>query len=135
MSGHSNAQDLLQVARDELVKQLLPALPASLRYQALMVANAMAIAARECQTGREATQAELSGLQNLLHETVDARQAGGELQQSLQALRRKLAAEIRLGKFDAPDARRAELLAHLAASAANELAISNPKMLAGRPTA
>ena len=39
--------ELLRVARAELLEQLLPHLPASRHYTARMVANAMAIAARE----------------------------------------------------------------------------------------
>ena len=41
--------ELLRVARAELLDQLLPHLPAAHHYAARMVANAMAIAARELQ--------------------------------------------------------------------------------------
>ena len=41
------APDLLAIARDVLLKDLLPALPADKAFAARMVANAMAIAARD----------------------------------------------------------------------------------------
>lgn len=42
--------ELLRVARAQLLEQLLPHLPAAHHYTARMVANAMAIAARELDT-------------------------------------------------------------------------------------
>jgi len=42
-----NAEALLLQARKTLLEQLLPALPEARRYEALMVASAMAMAARE----------------------------------------------------------------------------------------
>ncbi len=48
------AGELLAVARQTLLSDLLPALPEEMRYQALMLANALAIAGREiAQTGGE----------------------------------------------------------------------------------
>lgn len=47
--------ELLRVARDELLEKLLPKLPDAERYAARMVANAMAIAARELARGPSAT--------------------------------------------------------------------------------
>ena len=46
-----DAHELLDIARSTLLEQLLPALPGELRYPALMIANAMAIAARESRLG------------------------------------------------------------------------------------
>ncbi|HFH3285639.1 DUF6285 domain-containing protein [Pseudomonas aeruginosa] len=47
MSRQPDAAELLHTAREVLLGQLLPALPETLHYQARMIANAMAIAARE----------------------------------------------------------------------------------------
>lgn len=47
MSRLPDAADLLQTARAALLEKLLPALPAELHYKARMIANALAIAARE----------------------------------------------------------------------------------------
>jgi hypothetical protein len=46
MLEQPDAQDLLATARTALLEKLLPALPAHLHYEARMIANAMAIAAR-----------------------------------------------------------------------------------------
>jgi len=46
MLEQPDATDLLNTARDALLQKLLPALPAHLHYEARMIANAMAIAAR-----------------------------------------------------------------------------------------
>jgi len=43
------AAELLAVARKSLLEDLVPALPEDKRYQALMVANALAIAGRELE--------------------------------------------------------------------------------------
>lgn len=42
-----HAEDLLAIARDTLLNELLPHLPPAQKYSALMVANAIAIASRE----------------------------------------------------------------------------------------
>ncbi|ANI17486.1 hypothetical protein A9C11_27420 [Pseudomonas citronellolis] len=47
MSRLPDAADLLQTARAALLEKLLPALPMELHYEARMLANALAIAARE----------------------------------------------------------------------------------------
>lgn len=44
-------QDLLLTARDAVLRQLLPALPAHLHYEARMVASALLIASREAAQG------------------------------------------------------------------------------------
>ena len=46
MQEKPDAADLLATAREALLTSLLPALPPERRYEARMVANAMAIAAR-----------------------------------------------------------------------------------------
>lgn len=52
-----DAASLLEVARDTLLAELLPRLPADSRYAALMIANAMAIATREVRAGPSLTRA------------------------------------------------------------------------------
>lgn len=51
------ASDLLTCARASLLAEVLPHLPAAQKYTALMIANAMAIAAREPSATRGAHQA------------------------------------------------------------------------------
>ncbi len=50
----THAHELLEIARQTLLEQVLPVLPGELRYPALMIANAMAIAARESRLGAHA---------------------------------------------------------------------------------
>ncbi len=121
MSDIPDAANLLATARKLLLAELLPALPEDLRYAGLMVANAMAIAAREHDQDAEALRAEAAGLRELL---ATASPVDGDI----AALRRALAAAIRAGAFDSP-AQQAALIAHLARSSADRTAISNPKAL------
>jgi hypothetical protein len=46
-----NAPNLLTIARQTLIADIIPTLSGDARFKALMVANAMAIAAREVQYG------------------------------------------------------------------------------------
>lgn len=55
-----DAADLLATARASLLEKLLPALPAHLHYEARMVANAMAIAARAGTVDTSAVAARLA---------------------------------------------------------------------------
>jgi hypothetical protein len=121
-----DATELLAIARSTLLDKLLPRVPEELRYDALMIANAMAIAAREHTAGDAAVQAEVLRLAALLTEQREPR-AGAELISTRIELNRRLAAQIRAGRFD--DRHRAALLDHLAQTAADELAVSNPRAL------
>ncbi|PRA66008.1 acyl-CoA dehydrogenase [Pseudomonas sp. MYb187] len=116
--NHPDARELLHIARQTLLQELLPALPADKRYLTLMVANAMAIAGREYQDANSADGLEHEHLQALL----DDRQL------SLGDARQGLAAAIREGRFDGGD-ERSRLLEALQQTTLAQLAISNPKAL------
>jgi len=128
MNDIPDAIKLLAIARATLLDKLLPHIPEELRYDALMIANAMAIAVREQANGAAAVQAELARLRGLFDERAKPL-ASGALDGALDGYRKRLATDIRNGRFDG--AERAALLAHLAQTAADELAISNPKALDG----
>ena len=128
MNDRPDAAELLEAARRTLTDAILPRVPEELRYSALMVANAMAIAAREHAAGDAAAQAELARLRALYAESPQA-VAGAALASALQDCNRRLAADIRAGAFDGR--RRGELLEHLQRTAADQLAIANPKALRG----
>lgn len=113
-----HAHDLLDIARQTLLEQVLPALPGELRYPALMIANAMAIAARENRLGTPARQQELARLAALLDEPAP----------SLHDARRQLARAIREGLHDAPHSART-LVESLRLITLDRLAISNPKAM------
>ena len=57
-----DAEALLGTARDTLMVELLPAIPAEQRYTALMVVNAMGVAAREIALGPQARIREIERL-------------------------------------------------------------------------
>ena len=59
MLEQPQAANLLETARETLLNKLLPALPAHLHYEARMIANAMAIAARETTVDQTALQSRL----------------------------------------------------------------------------
>ena len=120
-----DAAELLGTARETLAGELLPALSGELRYRGLMVANALAIAAREVASGHETIRREIELLRPLAAQAVPPSDAASD---DVHALRRIVAAAIRGGRFD--DAVHATaLLAALDEIAARRLAISNPRAL------
>jgi hypothetical protein len=129
MSDRPNGAELLKIARDALTRELAAELPENRRYLALMIANAMAIAARELVLGDGADRAELTSLRMLFEDRgLDTSE---DVADRLEALNRRLCAEIRTGKFDG-GADEARLRDHLRRSAEARVAISNPKALKTR---
>jgi len=111
----NEAAELLGSARRELLETLLPALPAAHKYTTLMIANGMAIAARELQAGGAGEARELAALR--------ARYAAADC--SLDALRRRLVADIRSGRGDADGRLRTSFIE----TARDALRLSNPGYL------
>jgi hypothetical protein len=109
MPGSWRDERLLETARDVLLDELLPELPAHKRHAALMVANAMAIAARAM---------------NRRHDAVPS----GEL----AAADRRLCESIRHGGADGA-AVAAKVHARLLADTRAKVEVSNPKYLVLRP--
>jgi hypothetical protein len=130
----SDAADLLAIARETLLGELVPALPNERRYAALMVANAMAIAARGHRLAPGAERDEAEALRRLLRDidpppvvVVDVDATAG----ALPALRCALRDAIRAGAFDPPQ-RESALAAALLQIATDQVAIANPKALHDR---
>lgn len=118
MSLPDDLADLLLTARAVLRERIAPAVPAELRFDAAMVANAMAIAARAARGLPGAAEAE--GLRRLYPETAEL---------GLEALRRRLVADIRAGRMDDAGA---HLAAHVLWPRVRErLALSNPEYRTG----
>jgi hypothetical protein len=92
--------ELLDLAREALMRDLLPHLPEERRRDALMVASAIAIARRELERAPPAIDAVA------------------------------LAAEIRAGAYDAPSPQREATRVALWALVKDALRIANPKLLA-----
>lgn len=130
MKDISDAIDLIATARELLLRDLLPTLPKDRRYAGLMVANAMAIAMREQASGDVAAHDEAARLRELFFDMplnirpAEAKDSAVEL----SVLRRAVCTAIRAGRFDG-GARASALIAHLAQTAADWVAISNPKAL------
>ncbi|MCY1402854.1 hypothetical protein D3C76_159070 [compost metagenome] len=120
MNIRPDASELLAIARQTLLSDLLAQLPDSARYQALMVANAMAIAGREYRDGAAADLSETQLLEPLL----------GATGQPLTAARQALCQAIRQGRFDASGREQDGLFSVLSAITQARLSISNPKALA-----
>jgi hypothetical protein len=114
MSFLGATADLLEVARATLREAVLPQLGAEARYEAAMIGNALAIAARELRLGPKARAAERE-LLSTFYEKPEA---------SLDTLRRHLCRDLRAGG-PGPE-REAELQALLRAVVHARLAISNP---------
>jgi hypothetical protein len=120
MRDRPDGAELLHQARSVLLDELAGELPESRRYDVLMVASAMAIAARELEAG-QGREAERAALEALLGPASER-----DLEAALGDLNRRLAADIRAGRLDG-DPRVHEVLGR---DAAARLALSNPKLLA-----
>ena len=118
MTSSTTAQ-LLLTARKELLKELLHKLPDDCHYQALMIANAMQIAARECLDGESArTDTERLKLESF----------GAEPGNTGPVPDKNMARAIRNGEFD-QSARRQSLIRTLLMVNRNALSISSPKFI------
>ena len=118
---------LLKLARAALAEEIVPALPEDARYGARMVANAMAIAAREMIDGEDTARAERTALAELYEEPPPppGRTDAETLDEALTRLNWWLVAEIRAGRRDG-DAR---VHAILRQAARARLRLANPKAL------
>lgn len=114
MNGNEATADLLEVARSTLRDAILPHVAPEARYEAAMVANAVAIAARELVLGPRARAEERELLAGFY----------GTPEATLAELRERLCRDLRGGAV-AP-AREAELRALLHRFVHARLAISNP---------
>jgi Domain of unknown function (DUF6285) len=120
MPDRPDVPALLEEARRTLLETLLPLLPPDRRYDGLMVANAMAIAAREAAQG-DAILREAASMLAPLFPAASA--------EPLRDLEAALAREIRAGLCDAPEPRREAIRNYLRWSVAARLRLSNPKAL------
>jgi hypothetical protein len=107
--------NLLATARDALLQEILPKLSGTDAFTARMIANAMAIAAREAAQN-DAWVAEMRATMQCLTGDADAPD-------------RALAAAIRAGAYDPGSAHYAEATALLREAARLRCAISAPRVL------
>jgi Domain of unknown function (DUF6285) len=125
---------LLNAACDVVRNELVPTLPEKLRYEGLMVANALAIVARQLTAMSFSERAELERVCALLGESgVPKAHVEADAERAvLIAANRRLSREIRAGRFDPGQTGAGRLIEHLQATTRAKLAESNPKALAGR---
>lgn len=130
MRDRPDGADLLAIARKVLREDLIEALPAERRYEALMAANAMAIAARQLAAGEGLERDELNRLAKLLGESAPA-DAGNRdaVRNSLSAFYARLCSAIRRGQLDPGTPDHAEAHAFLVDVARAKVAESNPRYL------
>lgn len=128
MRDHPTGDELLETARDVLRAKLIPALPASRRHNALMIANAMAIAARQLKAGDTQEREELASLGQILAMPADI--PAGELWEALTERNRELCRWIGEGRTQA-DQLRKTVFQHLLRTARSRREESNPKALGG----
>jgi len=129
MQDRPTSSELLQVARDALVQDLLPEITGEKRYVALMVANALAILGRDLESDAAFLKKEMKRLQGLLGTSLPEVEGHDALRAEVERLNRQLVAKIRAGAFDEPEAACPRLQAHLLATTHEKLATSNPKAL------
>lgn len=122
MSDRPTADDLLGIARDSVLVELLPLLPKSAHYTARMVANALAIARRE--QASLTVDADADALASLVI------LAGGDAAAPAAEWAVHLVARIRSGTFDEVPELRRQLVDALARWTRARVAISNPRILA-----
>ena len=128
MTDKPDAAALLEEARRTLLETLLPLLPPERRYDCLMVANAMAIAAREAGQGGDSAREDVKQLAALFPASAAA--SSENFRTELLQLEALLAREIRAGLCDAPGPRRDAIRDYLRASATARARVSTPKALA-----
>lgn len=126
MNNAPDGVELLRTARKVVRDKLSAGACKDRRYQALMVANAMAIAARELQTGDRFLREELRMLEELYGESA-AENAGNTLREKVSGLNARLARDIRAGVMDGACAQGVRVL--LKAQVIARLRVSNPKYL------
>ena len=126
MRNKPDAAELLHIARETLLNDLLELLPEERRYAMRMAANALAIAARETEVGEADLVDELRLLSELYGEDV-VQDSGATLQERSAKMNKRFARDIRDGIFDGACAQgvRALLMDQVRA----RLAISNPAYL------
>ena len=131
MRDQPTGDQLLDTARAILREELIPALPADKRHAALMIANAMAIAARQLRNGDAPERDELANLARLLSlPAADTDTAAAGLRESLLERNRELCRWIRGGRTDAGSLRHA-VRKHLLDTTRRKVEESNPKALGG----
>jgi len=119
MRTRPEGADLLEAAQALMRERLLADLPPQRKHEALMICNAMNIAARQLRYGEQPQREELQSLQTLLQEERVGLLAGNRL----------LAMRLREGGGDPGQSSRVQILAHLRSAVGQAVAESSPEYL------
>ena len=129
MRDHPKGAALLSIAQKVMRERIVSLLPAEVKHEALMVLNAMSIAARQLEQGDTAERQELRGLESLLCSVPTEASDIAELQSLLVAANHTLVQKIRAGSSEPESAQRANQYEHLMLVAHQRVSESNPKYL------
>ena len=125
MAEKPTQRELLEAVQKFLERDLLPELEGVRRFHTRVAVNVLGIVLRELALQGEQRPAQYARLAALLGRDAAAPAEPEALARAIEALERELCARIRAGFGDAPDERE-RLLAHLHATAAERIAVSNP---------
>lgn len=128
MRERPTGEELLAVARKVLREELMPLLPSDQRYDALMIANAMGIAARQLAFGNGPDHEERDRLTDLLVRAEACDRTTAE-NSGLAELYRLIGAKIRAGDFDPAASGYDSLRTFLLDTTIQRLRESDPKTL------
>jgi len=128
MHDGPTSKDLLETAHAVLRNDILPDVSSGNKHNVLMIANAMAIAARQIELRCDADKSELLSLRHLFSEALGDDQTPTSSRE-IAGLNKLLTAEIMSLSFGQPSKRRDEIFTHLVENITRELNISNPKYL------
>ena len=132
MNDRPTPGELVDAVRLFLEKELLPGLSdARLRFQTLVAANVLTIAAREIQHEEALLGEEHCMLAPLLGEGGEAPAGIGALRQAVQEMNERLCTRIQQGDYDAPEQRQALALVQRRL-VLRKLEVANPRHLAER---
>ena len=129
MRPRPDAAALLDIAHRTQRGGVLAALPEAARYQALMVAHAMAIAARIAERGDGPERDELARLAKLMGMHAPLPTDTAAVRERLAELYGQLGDELRAGKIAPGTDRHRAVFDHLRLATVERLRESNPKAL------
>lgn len=125
MAERPTKRELLEAVQKFLERDLLPGLEGVQRFHARVAVNVLGIVQRELALEGAQRPAQYARLAALLGRAEPAPAEPEALERAVEALERELVARIRAGFGEAPDERQ-RLVAHLRATAAERIAVSNP---------
>ncbi len=129
MQDQPNIENLLRVARRSVLDSFVDRLPNELRLDALIVANIMAIAAREAEFGETPLREELMRLATLYGEAPPPEVDPADIVSAINRLSCRLALDLRRGVFEQNSRRLDMVKAHLIETTLQKLRVNNPKYL------